>query len=699
MLPELVELILSFLPPSHKLLQLSHVCRAFPALCPSSFSEDRLSVTDAVIKAVGRDPNLLSRVRQIDVSARQAWEGRGPGPPALPPAIFAFVGARVVDVHVSMWATEVVDLSSVLRSLRPLPLLHKLVLRADKDKYGPGGQWERQRVVRASSLQLLRQLPALSDLTLSGLALPLGSMEFLCSLLLERLSLEAAEIVGDDGAHRPAVTALAAPATRSLRALSLPAGLGRAPDAKAEALRVLRAYGEDRAHAPVQLAYVDCMAVDKDDELQRALFFIPSLSQLSLVVTSTELAETLWRSSHTRSLPALQHLQLRFAGTSALRRDVVRQDDLSGTAEPREWLAEVAPACIAFLASYVAQLHTVDIGPLPKADVGEALAQAALRCCAVRTLLLSGVYRESNNTEHRFDHNLDCSRLRFTPLPHLHTLRLSHLDLSHAQLQALLQACPALQDAELVALPAFSLDLLPAIGRSCRHLRQLTAKDCAKDVFSRPVQPLAAHAGGHSDALFPHLLSLSVDISGICGCCGVAAPAQSTVQWLADLLRPSSAPAFAFLYVEFDHKGCDLSPFAALTGLRGFYLRRGWSDDHRRSCFEHHSGGWGESHKELYWLEQSSNAAHEADVRRQLADHFRPRGCLFHQQADIGREAFFAAPAERPQEEVDMAWDDNDEEGDEGEDDHDGADDGETPDENDDGEREGGDEQMGDDEG
>jgi hypothetical protein len=81
----------------------------------------------------------------------------------------------------------------------------------------------------------------------------------------------------------------------------------------------------------------------------------------------------------------------------------------------------------------------------------------------------------------------------FIPLPQLHALTLSYVDLSTAQLMSLLRGCPALQTIVLCG-PAFTLALLLFIGRTCRRLKKLEAHGYSKALLCEPVQEALTEA-------------------------------------------------------------------------------------------------------------------------------------------------------------------------------------------------------------
>ena len=324
---------------------------------------------------------------------------------------------------------------------------------------------------------------------------------------------------------------------------------------------------------------------------------------------------------------------------------------MTAAERPEDWLAAAAGSCVSFLSSYSSQLLTLSINLLPNLPSAVSLLQAAVRCGQLRRLELSGVYVETNSTEHRFDHNLVCPALCFTPLPQLHTLSLSHLHLSSEQLTALLQNCPLLEDATMTAMPGFSLDLLPVIGRCCRRLKQLALLDCDKAFFSQTVQGDASD--GSSIVVFPHLVSLHAEVSGLCDCCKLPAPPLATLQWLRTVLQ--STPVLQYL-----HFGCDeswefLSALICLTRLRGLQVRGSVFSRRRRFFVQHHSSSYSSEQRRVdCWPPQSLLPEAEPELHRRLAWQFLQQGSMLKD-----REAFFAYDAAREAEEIaeEAKWD------------------------------------------
>jgi hypothetical protein len=108
----------------------------------------------------------------------------------------------------------------------------------------------------------------------------------------------------------------------------------------------------------------------------------------------------------------------------------------------------------------------------------------------------------------------------FAELPLLHTLSLTSVKLSTAQLVSLVQSCPAVEHVVLCDLYNFTLDLLPVFGRSSRRLRQLEIDECPLHLFSRSVEEQltpAEQAGSNTDAVFPQLVALTIWIGPIGG--------------------------------------------------------------------------------------------------------------------------------------------------------------------------------------
>ena len=635
---QLREHALSFVPLRDKLLQLAHLSHDFGRLTPACFSENGLELSAAAVMVLTQSASLrrlLSRVRDVSVSTEHWRQERRAGASELaqsvPPLLRLFSQLQTLSVEVDTpWGRRhetVIALWDVLPSLPQLPLLRSLSI---------GGQsvGRKRRVISLSELALLSGLPSLRSLTLRNMPLPAGSLSLLCSLPLEHLDLRDADL-GDGPGHlrdaRPVMTDEPAPLTAgvssTLRRLHLPDPCWWREQ---EIRRVLAAFGSDRIgrelrRRPVQLELADIRhGAAVRTELQQLQLRIPSLTAISLVV-APGVSLSLQPASAGLMLPQLRCVSLELRSHPGWR---VRRR--------RGRLAEVAAECVGFLQSCSSQLLRLDVTELPCLPAAAAVLEAAFHCQQLRRLELQRAEGEEKKTT-------SSTAVSFTPLPQLHTLKLRNLDISAAQLSALLCACPAVEHIELYDMPTFTLELLPVIGRSCRRLKQLDAQRCS-DLFSQPVEAqltAAELADSSVVAVFPQLVALALTIGEICKAPRPPRASPPTLQWLLGLLH--SAPVLRFLRLDLRLRLSELLAFSSLTGLRGFILEY-WNDWQQRFFCDRQqpdrlplpdSTGW--------------QPVHEADRELQLVSDFHGwESGLFRAdterfQGRTGREAFFAA--------------------------------------------------------
>jgi hypothetical protein len=173
----------------------------------------------------------------------------------------------------------------------------------------------------------------------------------------------------------------------------------------------------------------------------------------------------------------------------------------------------------------------------------------------------------------------------FTVLPQLHTLKLSSLSLSTAQLNSLLRACPAVEQLGLHNLLTFTPGLLPAIRRSLSFEAarlDLLQEECVL----RPVQAQlseAEHAAGSEDAVIPQLVALTLEMSERAAPFLPADPQAHqpadppAVQRLPRLLQSTPVLRFVKLGLELcDSELLTLSSLSTLCGLLLLGLGKDW---------------------------------------------------------------------------------------------------------------------------
>ena len=656
---QLLELVLCFLPVVDKLLELTRLSSTFPLLTAACFSEDSLEVSEPVGWNERTDrpftsqscsvQALLSRIRHLRVYA-EPWHQRRPlrvpalaQPAWLPVGVGGFSRLQSLSIRLQegSWyewdgqeEDRPLDLQRVLTPLSSLPLLHSLSIEAD-------AIFCFRRTVRCSDVALLSRLPSLRSLTVGTIPLAVGSLSLLCSLPLQHLSMGRATLGLDSEVDEQTQTAAVAPqpggdVSFSLRRLLLPAM--RTVKAEAEVRRVLEAYGilridrsiGQRPRQPVQLELVRVNDAGIE-ELQPLLWWIPSLTALRLSVCPGMSLLPQPASAGLR-LPQLQCVSLQIYGPVHRQYEDEHGDDNDvNAARRRDWLPELAAECVSFLHSYSGQLLRLEMTGLPNLPAAAPILQAILRCQQLRHLTLQAGDGQGLG---------NFAAVSFHPLPQLHTLHLIRADLSTAQLASLLRACPAVEHIVLGEMPTFTLDLLPAFGRSCRHLKRLEFNWSAGTQFSQPVQPeLTAAEQAGSDAVFPQLVALTVRIHLSERAVVPTAPPQS-VQWLLRLLQ--SAPLLRFLRLDLVVDLSKLLPLSSLTALRGFRLRHDWPP--WLQSFFHSTRG----HSRSVLDSTSSQLEHEADAELELASAFRSMSALFRDDVErfggrTGRKAFFAA--------------------------------------------------------
>ena len=649
---QLLELVLRFLPLRDKLLRLRHLSSAFPSLTPACFTEDGLTLRRSATRALTRSADLLSllsRVRQLSVYAvRWSRQERVRAPELEHCAWLSFSVAgfsRLQSLSVCLlddrdWYAEdksVLGLQHVLAPLSSLPQLRSLridVKPAVRSHF---------RFVPLSNLALLSDLRALRSLALS-LLLPVGSLSLLCSLPLEHLDLSQACLDSrelriaqvqppDVAASRPL------PVSFSLRLLQVP--LLPTAEATEEVKRVLAAYGIDRhgrageAVQPAQLEFVHLRY--NHEQLLESLWGIPSLTALPLTVSlGTRLSPQPASASAGPLLPQLRCVSLHIRSPDQSGYSSAPKADRKVEARRRRnRLAEVAAECVGFLRAYSGQLLRLAVTDVPNLPAAAPIMQAAFRCQQLRRLDLDGGDVHHTNS---------FAAVSFALLPQLHTLSLRSIGLSTAELASLLRACPAVEHIELYSMPAFTLELLPDIGRSCRRLRHLEAWWCKVDLFAQPVeaQLTAAEAALHADVVFPKLVALQVGLSSYQPP-ALAPEGCPMLQWLLRLLQ--SAPVLRFLRLYLAVELSELPLFAPLTALRGLRLLEDWQPWQQR--FFHSSHPYPRPVLDVHqW--HSWQPEHEADRELDLAFTFREVRALFHDDVvrsggRTGREAFFAA--------------------------------------------------------
>jgi hypothetical protein len=190
---------------------------------------------------------------------------------------------------------------------------------------------------------------------------------------------------------------------------------------------------------------------------------------------------------------------------------------------------------------------------------------------------------------------------------------------------------------------AYTLTLLPVIGRSCRQLKQLDV-ECAWGTLAGPVEARLSSADSAvccDDVIFPQLVALEVQDAMY----GVQSqsPASSRRKLLRLLGLLHSAPALRFLTLGMRLDSSQLSLLSSLAALRGFDLTRREQELWQQPFF------CSRDQPELPPSDWTAwQPVHEADREFELAAAMRRTGGLFRHDPEsfdgrTGREAFFAA--------------------------------------------------------
>ena len=183
--------ILCYLPFADKLLHLTHITRAFPALVPLHFAFDEVKLGEKTIKALYSSPKvlpLLALSRAVLISTAALQDSTAGGLSLfhpLPGGLLVFPSLRKLTFRLSTSGS--VDHSSglmdkVFKHLAPFVQLHTLDFHR-KD-------WG----VAPFALSPLRDLSALRHVKLRGFDLAMEMLSMLCSLQVETLDLEGSTL-------------------------------------------------------------------------------------------------------------------------------------------------------------------------------------------------------------------------------------------------------------------------------------------------------------------------------------------------------------------------------------------------------------------------------------------------------------------------------------------------------------------------
>ena len=190
---DVLSAILCFLPFSDKLVHLTHVTRAFPALLPLHFADNEVKVGKKVVDALYSSSKLLSLLAQsravlMSTGALQGSTQRALSLfqpqlggllvfPALQMLTFRLFTSKAIDRHHLQTLMD-----GVFRHVTPFAQLHTLEF------------YRKSQHVWRFALSPLLNLPALRRVKLNGIPLMVETLSMLCSLQVETLDLEGSTL-------------------------------------------------------------------------------------------------------------------------------------------------------------------------------------------------------------------------------------------------------------------------------------------------------------------------------------------------------------------------------------------------------------------------------------------------------------------------------------------------------------------------
>ena len=523
----LLDLVLTYLPLPCKFRSVTRLSRHFPQLTASAFQHDVLYLSYPCLRWLGRTSDLnmaLFDQLRVMVLPSSDWfahrRGVELGPlltrvlSSSPTIGQPFSALRVL----SLWlpADDSLQLNRTLHSVSTsfaasLPLLHTLRVGVPYSPLLHGERMDTTAVVCG----WLPRLPSLRHLTLAGTGVDARSLFILFSLPLLSIDMRECGSIPRTVVGSYADAALLA-VSGALRRLCLPAAYAEERGWDAHIAQLLQRYaeraqsnaadmaageGEEHEAVPTKVAIQPAWQLKslryERDTLPTWLRFATALPSLTSLHISSFPDRDALRSFFTAATPAsLPHLT----------RLVVPVIDVE---TERADNAQIDESCLAFFPLFAQQLRYLTPTSLPaSARSCQRLFASVLTCTKLVTLTVI------NDIALGQPFTLPA---RIHPLPQLEKLYIhspthrngqpSHLQ--HADVVRLLQACPAVTDL-LLSLPNASINLLPAIARSCRQLRTLTILS-DDDTLWDMSDELATVAAQPPDGAFGSLHTLRID--------------------------------------------------------------------------------------------------------------------------------------------------------------------------------------------
>ena len=579
-------LVTQFVSLSDKLIHLTHLSRSFPLLSPTSFTRDHLCLSSSALSALTSStslPQQLGAVSSISYDCTQTpcdtWRALECFSTLL--SCHSFTALHSLDL---LLPQDAALLSPLLDSLFPTattcPALHSLVVSTACD-----GD-ESSKAVQMKCAALLR-LPSLTRLTLGQVVLDAVSVRHICALpALLHLDLGTCVLPSSERS------------VDSLAAVTAPSGevegyqpfevAGRwqslvLPGSNSDELFLLHA----TSHWNSRAAADDHGAGDGKSGKGGHLLHLrcqlgahsPALHDMASLqtLTSLNLHASAWDWQRVDDFSFLvdpSTLQPRLPHLVHFAAPVSTHLGCPGACQ------HLHPNCLEFLSAYSQQLQSLFLTALHPCAC-QLLVEAAFRCAELRKLALCALYSRAHTAE-----RCDAPQRRplstsLPTLPLLHTLIVSRLPLTEADLAVLFHSSPAVEDLQLKRLTALTVDVLPVLGRACPRLRRLRLEH--NDRFFTPqaddqalmiVPPTEWSRAEESQvSLFPSLVSLSCVLSHD----AVFRFHASAVVSLVSMLE--SAPSLRYLRLDVALNLYHQRVFERLTRLRAFRLWYETPDD------------------------------------------------------------------------------------------------------------------------
>ena len=566
--PALLTIIGPYLDLPLKLTQLPRLHRSFPVLPPACFRHDAVELSSqSLLLSLTASPARLALLRHVSSlsftpqrHADKELFAQLVLPLFTPPHSLDFSHLR--SLALSGEQQKNFTLSLIFSDPTAYPALRALRLStAQPYPSTPNDRWD---------VSALSQLPALTDLTLSGVGLsPRAFLFLLCNLSLHSLDLSDRIVLTRFDADDHKLPADGVLPSLTLRTLLLPdfdpdedsplidlvlAGLTQRCEVRQGEADESMSSGDDRRQG---LAHLQLACTKLSDCTLGTIASISSLDSLDLICSPLVNPLPLYdAATHTPRLPLLRHLCL--TGVSDC------EDEIDAQA-----VSAMLGAHLGFLLSYsrqlrILELDVLEVWPYTGEDV-RPIVMVALQCRQLRALRLSGE-RQSHATEKPEQLSAPHLLLPQGPLSHLHSLYFDSLPIDEADLAIVLEHCPSLQDCRLQRLGHLAVeDALLILGSKCPQLRRVEfalSDTAAGSTTARPIE-----AGALQPALFSCLSVLSITANF-----GNDSVVQTAfIANLVALLRSATKLHYLRLDVPLDLRL--LAPFASLSSLHAF---RAW---------------------------------------------------------------------------------------------------------------------------